>query len=246
MCTVTWVHEHDGYQLFCNRDEQLTRQPSTAPRLGVRDGIRFAAPMDGDFGGTWIAANEFGVTVCLLNGANLTAFESAAGGGRERRSRGLLVPELMAGSTATGVAERVSGRDLSGFAPFTIAVLEPGQQALIAEWNGEEKTILPFGDPYLPLASSSFDGEMARMVRRQEYRRLAGAGTKPDTRSLLAFHQSHCGGPGPFSPCMHRSDAQTVSFTRVQVTRRQASVYHSPAAPCRHSPGKTVKLDLLQ
>ena len=36
MCTVSWIHDKDGYQLLCNRDEKLTRKPALEPRLAVR------------------------------------------------------------------------------------------------------------------------------------------------------------------------------------------------------------------
>lgn len=245
MCTVTWIHEPDGYQMFCNRDEKLTRQPSSPPQFGTRDGVRFLAPSDGDFGGAWIATNEFGLTLCLLNGANLSCTEGAANR-QGRRSRGLLIPELMGAYSAMCVAECVSTRDLSAFAPFTLAVLEPARSAVIVEWNGCDRLVLPYGDAYLPLASSSFDGGPARARRRQEYLRVTGSGPTPAIRSLLEFHRSHAGGPGPYSTCMHRPDAQTVSFTRVRVTGSQASVFHSPAAPCKRARGTTVKLDRRQ
>ena len=31
MCTVSWVHEEDGYQLLCNRDEKRTRTQALSP-----------------------------------------------------------------------------------------------------------------------------------------------------------------------------------------------------------------------
>ena len=73
MCTVSWLRQSNGYQLFCNRDEKRTRRPSSGPQLLVRDGVRFLAPIDADFGGTWIAVNEFGLSLVLVNrGSGIT------------------------------------------------------------------------------------------------------------------------------------------------------------------------------
>ena len=69
MCTVTWIYEPGGYHLLCNRDEKKDRAPALAPRIHQRGWVRFIAPVDAQFGGSWIAVNEFGVSVCLLNGA---------------------------------------------------------------------------------------------------------------------------------------------------------------------------------
>ena len=33
MCTISWIHDKDGYQLLCNRDEKLTRKSALEPRL---------------------------------------------------------------------------------------------------------------------------------------------------------------------------------------------------------------------
>jgi len=103
MCTVSWVHEDRGYQLFVNRDEKLTRAVATDPQLLCHDGVRFLAPIDGDFGGTWIATNEFGVSVCLLNGAT----GSQAPAGRDHRSRGQIVLHLVSAKSLQEVVPKL-------------------------------------------------------------------------------------------------------------------------------------------
>ena len=32
MCTVSWMYDGRGYQVFCNRDERFTRLPATDPQ----------------------------------------------------------------------------------------------------------------------------------------------------------------------------------------------------------------------
>src|SRR5947209_18986874 len=91
MCTVSWLRTPQGYQLLCNRDELFARQPAQAPRQSSVNGVRFIAPVDGDFGGTWIAVNEFGLSLCVLNGYRKTGPSSQPG----FVSRRLLLPELI-------------------------------------------------------------------------------------------------------------------------------------------------------
>ena len=67
MCTVTWLERDGCYDLFCSRDELRTRGAALAPRLHPTAGGRFLAPVDSDGGGTWIAVNDRGVGLCLLN-----------------------------------------------------------------------------------------------------------------------------------------------------------------------------------
>ena len=245
MCTVTWVHDDDGYQLLFNRDEKRTRKPATSPQPAMRDGVRFLAPVDGDFGGTWIGVNELGVSVCLLNGANLTRskFQPATSGQPESlKSRGLLLLDLIAAPSVASACERLCRTDLSAFEPFTIAALEPGPPVSLVEWNGAEKTVIPCGESYLPLTSSSFDAEGARTKRQDEYLRLLNPGGHVNANLLFAFHQSHGPAPSAYSPCMHRADAETVSFSWIRVTASQVDFFYKPAAPCKCSPGESKKL----
>ena len=85
MCTASWLIEADGYELFCNRDESKMRQPAAPPALRERLSVKFLAPADGDFGGSWISVNEFGLSLCLLN------FYPAVTQHASPTSRGLLV-----------------------------------------------------------------------------------------------------------------------------------------------------------
>ena len=242
MCTVSWFHEEDGYQLFCNRDEKRTRSHAVPPRLLTRDGVYFIAPIDADFGGTWIGTNEFGISLCLMNGANVTGVDGSVVQSPQT-SRGLLLLEWIAASSTVDLWTRFGSTDLSSFAAFTLVVLEPCQPAGICEWNGTEKVILPYGEPYLPLTSSSFDSVGVRARRRAEYDRLARA-VNVNARTLESFHASHGPGPDAYSTCMHRPDAETVSFSWIKVTDSDAAFYYTPAAPCQHIPGEVSTLRL--
>ena len=170
MCTVSWIHDADGYQLLCNRDEKLTRAPAVPPRIWKRDGVRYVAPADGNFGGAWIGTNQFGISICLLNGTRRN-IEIRSGG---LRSRGLLVPELLMAPTLAEVNERIRQSDLTPYAPFTLAVLEPGRPASVTEWDGFEKVTVPSGESWMPLVSSSFDADGVRARRRREFRQRLG------------------------------------------------------------------------
>jgi hypothetical protein len=220
MCTVTWTQEADGYQLLCNRDEKRTRAQAAAPRLQTRDGVRFIAPADGDFGGTWISANEFGVTLCLLNGAP----------GSARVSRGLFLLELAPARSVVEVAARFSERDLTNYAPFTVATLEPNR-AEVMTWDGNQKALRPTSEAFL--TSSSFDPEGVAARRRAAFERRL---------DLFSFHASHGPRADAYSTCMHRADAETVSFSWIRVTGSEVGFFYTPAAPCKWAPGESLSL----
>ncbi|HKD04625.1 MAG TPA: NRDE family protein [Bryobacteraceae bacterium] len=227
MCTASWIHEDAGYWLFFNRDEKLTRKKAMPPDFAARDGIRFLTPVDGDFGGTWIATNEFGVSICLLNGA---------GNQRHIRSRGLLIPEVISAPSVPVVCELVRAADFAVFAPFTLALLGPHQPAALVNWDGSRKTVGFQDEPCFMLTSSSFDSEAVRASRQAEFRGLV------DAEFLARFHGSHIPARGAYSTCMHRPDAETVSFSRIHVSERDTDFFYSPAAPCEGILGVRLKL----
>ena len=67
MCTASWLTRPGGYELFFNRDERRSRARGLPPRESALRGVRYLAPIDLACGGSWIASNELGVTLCLLN-----------------------------------------------------------------------------------------------------------------------------------------------------------------------------------
>jgi hypothetical protein len=235
MCTVSWIHQPNGYQLFCNRDEKLTRKAAGPPAVLSRDGIRFVSPVDGDAGGTWIATNEFGLSLCLLNGR-----PSHPGS----RSRGLLLLDLVSATDTDEILQRASDLDFGCYAPFSLAVLKPGRYAALIRWNGISKTFLRRAEHYMPLISSSFDPDGVEAKRRAEFHRLRKREGRFHAGLLCLFHAAHGDAPNAYSPCMHREDAETVSFTWVRVGEDRAEWLYKPSAPCKYASSRTVTLAL--
>ena len=162
------------------------------PRVEQRGGVRFICPVDADFGGTWIAVNEYGVSLCLLNGVGLG--QMAPGGHPDSgagRSRGLLIRELIVGESAGDCVLSLKQLDLNPYAPFTLVVLEPGRPAAIAEWNGEIIRITPSGDAHMPLTSSSFNPQRVRQTRLNEFARRVELAGQVEPSLLYWFHSSH-------------------------------------------------------
>ena len=236
MCTASWLHQPDGFELFCNRDERRTRRPALPPQVTALRGVQTIAPRDGDFGGSWISVNEFGLALSLLN-----LYQAQSNSNREFTSRGLLLMELADCRCREEVTERISKTSLEKFQPFTLLTLTPNEVALIVQWNGRACAIDRDGDARMPLTSSSFDSGKVIEARKQQFSELPlPAGI--NTEVLLGFHRSHDPAPGAYSVCMHRPDAETVSFSRVKVASDCVTFSYHPHAPCREGKAVNIKI----
>ena len=240
MCTVSWLRDRSSYQLFCNRDEKVTRAEALPPAIYARDRVRYIAPVDGHRGGTWVAANELGVALCVLNG------RGAPHGGVPLVSRGTIIPKLITASSALGSVRHAAAMNLESYTPFVLVAVERQFPACLFIWDGRYKVTITNGDAFMPLASSSFDAAGASAHRRALFRALRRARGSLDAALLREFHTSHGSGASALSPCMHRADAQTVSFTHVKVSGASVQLFYTPSAPCLQAPGLTLSLTRTQ
>ncbi len=236
MCTVSWLPSAGGYTLYFNRDERRTRAPSAPPGLRERDGVRFLAPLDGDFGGTWIAANEFGLTLSLLNRYG----DSAGPPPAHPVSRGRLVLDLAPAAGQAELEARLSRLDLAAYQPFTLVAAAADAPVWLAAWNGRTLALGRHAAPGLILTSSAFDEPGVAASRRRVFEEVLREGVTED--GLAALHRSHLPARGPFSICMHRGDAETQSLSRITVTASAVSFAHVPDAPCRGQESAALRL----
>src|ERR1700759_1916964 len=111
MCTVSFIARKNGYALAMNRDEKLTRVPGLPPKLRKIDGRAVICPSEPG-GGSWIALNDAGATLALINWYSVKARVKA---GAVSRGEG-----VDAGSA-------VNGKDaaIAGLAKLPLARINP-------------------------------------------------------------------------------------------------------------------------
>jgi hypothetical protein len=225
MCTLSWIPGPGGYSLFFNRDEGRTRGSEAEATLREAEGVEFIAPLDTDQGGTWLATNEYGTTIGLLNRYGIP-FRGRA----DLLSRGRLVLTLVSSRSVAEARRRVHATNLTVFQPFTVVAAEPAGPLLLLGWDGqalEEREVEQAGIA----ATSSALTTQADRARRHALETLA-AGTPVTPELLEALHRSHLPERGPLSLCMHRDDAETRSFCRVTVGPDGIEFRHVPGPPC--------------
>jgi len=243
MCTVTWVFERGGYELFTNRDEQLTRAAATGPVLVSDAAATYLAPTDGEAGGTWISVNEHGTGITLLNN-----YQVAGPAPDRRQSRGRLVQGLASARDLAEVHERITALDCTRFMGFTVLALHPAGGARVYDWDGERlgtRTVDAQAQPLL-VSSSHSEVERVRELRSEllTARSNAAGGLAPEL--LLDFHRSHEPEPSVYSVCMHRPGVETVSATRVRVSAERVTMSYCAGSPCRTAFGEPVALPRAQ
>ncbi len=251
MCTASWLRSGSTLTLHFNRDELLRRAPAQPPAAGEVAGVRFLAPIDGEAGGSWIGVNELGVALCLLNRnssstsdrrEHATDREAGAAPDPARRSRGLLLRELLDCATPRALAPRLAALDLAIYSPFTLAALAVDAPAIASSWSGTELSWREIPDHQPLLCSSALDDGRADRERRAAFRRLRQEHGSLDGDLLEAFHRSHLPRPHAFSVCMHRADAETVSFSRVWISPTAVRLDYAPGPPCRNHPAHSAEL----
>lgn len=226
MCTVSFVPGKNSYLIGMNRDERLTRPKAFPPRITGAGTVQAIYPRE-DGGGTWIGANETGISFSLLN-RNRTSLEAA-----KLRSRGEVIPPLLESCDRQSAELRIKAMDLRDIFPFRLIALFPGEQR-VCQWNWDGEQLESFHLPWRARHwfSSGISDELAREVRGlscTEAWKQHDAGSLGWLRNL---HVSHAPEQGSFSICMHRQDAATVSYTEIVCDSRGLVMRYRAGNPC--------------
>lgn len=238
MCTMTWFQKEQGYELFFNRDEQITRSQAKLPTVQIREGIQYISPTDTDAGGSWIAVNQFGVTVCLLNHYQ---FEQIATY-KNWLSRGDIVRNLAISNTISRAAHQFKQLDLENYRAFRLFMIEKSGRNALFVWDGHQTRIE--NDVSAPKSSSSVNAKFVKASRKQTFDDLK----LQDSTQLddhLVFHSSHYPDKSAQSVCMHRADANTVSLSHIDVDRDLANFAYADGAPCVTKLDSALTINLL-
>lgn len=231
MCTISWLIKPKGYCVFFNRDEQITRPRAVPPAVFAGNEVRFIMPVDPQGGGAWFAVNELGLTFALLN-----YYQGRLPKGR-LISRGQIVKQCSDFVDSSQVKAHVDSLNLARYAPFSLLVFAPhaavGARITMLRWDGKS---LVEHIPMCPLISSAMRYDEVHESRLKVYDQLIGGKGDGDVcvSDFVRLHSSHLPERSALSVCMHRHDAQTVSFSQVEVTEEVVRYLYSDGAPCEN------------
>ena len=214
MCTLSWWHTKKSYGVFFNRDESIRRSVAEPPAVREQDGLKYVSPHDPDGGGTWIFANRAGLIGCLLN--NYQAPFKA----ENPISRGLLLKSLAGHPTVATVSEALESVEHLRYSGFHLFLFD-SDSILLYNWDGRNLERQSGSEIDRPLTSSGFRPLEVDAYRKDKFRREVLPEDEFFMDRLQDFHSAHDERFAPHSPLMVRSDARTVSQSRVVVEPQQ-------------------------
>jgi uncharacterized protein with NRDE domain len=214
MCTATFYPMHNGRFIFTsNRDEKLTRQPSTRLQRIQRNGIRAICPIDADAGGTWLIATDKGEIWCLLNGA----FEKHTYNPPYKRSRGLL---LLDAAFSNLEDDWKSTEHLDGMEPFTMLKIQVGSNynPQVFRWNGHsliEQTTQPLR-PEIWSSATLYSSDSV-IQRQEKWEAFTQQNSQLSAAAIRDFHQDKADTCSA-SLMLKNQSHQTVSVSQLDVS----------------------------
>lgn len=238
MCTVTFIARRGGYCLGMNRDEKRTRPVGLPPVRTIVNGHAVLCPTEPS-GGTWIAVNDSGACLALINWYSVV--ERVEHGAV---SRGEVVRMTCASASPDAADEALAELPLERINPFRLIGIFPAACEVI-EWRWNLKRLIRKKAPWetQQWVSSGFDERSAQRIRGRIFRDALQQIAAERPAWLRRLHSSHAPQVGPFSTCMHRPDAATVSYTEITVSSRMATMSYHAEAPClmeEHSQTSTL------
>jgi hypothetical protein len=237
MCTVTFIARRHGFVLGMNRDEQLTRVTAIPPSiriLGRRQAICPAEPG----GGTWVGVNDAGISCALINwyAVKSRVTDSAA-------SRGTVVTAALAAGSLPEMGASLAGLPLDRVNPFRlIGVFADSSQVIEWRWNLKRLTTVSHPWKTASWASSGHDEAGAQTTRGRTFDEALRQKSAGSLAWLRRLHRCHQPARGPYSICMHREDAATVSYTEIIVSSEKTVIRYRAGAPCDNARFKTQRL----
>ncbi len=244
MCTLTVVPLALGaVRVAFNRDESRTRAAGLPPLVQQFENRAAVLPRDPLSGGTWIAVNDAGLALAVLN-VNLPDRDRSAP--KPPRSRGEVIPTLLecdSPSAALAACERLNYCE---FAPFRLVLIGGGLVADV-RWDSREPMVMSrlVGGKPLLFTSSGLGDHLVEGVRRDLFDQMFMDGSHTWESAQHAFHRHKWPGREHLSVNMARDTARTVSHAVIDLGAAEVVFSYHAGAPDQPAEETIVSLPLL-
>lgn len=214
------------FRIAMNRDEKRVRIAALPPErytVGERQALYPREPG----GGTWLAVNDAGLCLALINWHRIKRKPLG-----EVESRGQVIPQLIGAADSVELKRKLAALRLQALRPFRLIVIDRQSRRVIEwQWNTRLLAAHRFAWQTRHWFSSGYNEVEAERSRGKICKHFS-LGRRHLLRHL---HASHLPERGPFSICMHRTDAVTVSYSEVLVTNQAVTFHYLSGAPCQES-----------
>lgn len=230
MCTVTLLPIEQathgfGVRIGCNRDESRLRPPALYPRTRTFGDRSATFPVDPESNGTWIAVNDAGLAMVVLNRnpQGLSTASQAA-----ERSRGTIIPSLLHSGSIWEAIDSVSVLRMSAFNLFRLVIVSRDLYVAIDSTRpAMTYSPRPLIEPKI-FTSSGLGDEVVEGPRTKLFRRMFHGFSSSSLTAAQQdrFHQHYWPSHQHLSIRMARKDARTVSYTAVQLFTEATSMIY--------------------
>ena len=228
MCTLIVLHrcfEAAPLVVAANRDEFFER-PTEGPALRETAYGKLVAPRDERAGGSWLGLNEHGLFAAITN-------RRCESPDPNRRSRGLIVMDALAATTAREAAEEIEGLQTNAYNPFNLLVADRHTAHLLSYAGTLERVDQPPGAHVIGNVHPNDVSHPKVARQRQEVARAAEAPAERVLDELAAVCSSHAG-DGPIEhTCVHADPYGTCSSTLLRLGPGGSELRYADGAPCR-------------
>ena len=230
MCTLIALHrcvEATPLVVAANRDEYFHR-PAEGPALRETAHGRVIAPRDQRAGGTWLGVNEHGVLAAITNRRCETPDP-------DRRSRGLIVLDALAASSAREAAKEIESLQIHAYNPFNLLVADRRTAHLFSYADRPERIDLPPGAHVIGNVHPRETAVPKIARQRREVEALLDRPPGGVLSGLAGICRSHAG-EGPFEhTCVHADPYGTRSSTLLRLGEETSELHYADGAPCRRA-----------
>jgi len=237
MCTVSLIRvpptgrAAGGYvRLASNRDESRQRPAALPPQIRRAGERQIVMPVDPTSDGTWIAVNDAGIAATLLNIYPRPGDPTARAKDPNLRSRGEIIPSLLAHSTITALSDAINELDVRQYPGFRLVITD-GERLLtcrsedgvltdtLETWNGQP----------MMWASSGLGDEIVDGPRRELFDQTLALDPTADAQD--EYHRADDREASHLAVCMSRPDAHTVSYTAITMPAMRVALDYYDAPP---------------
>jgi hypothetical protein len=209
------VSSASNFIIGFNRDELRSRKHAHPPSYHVYGRTRAIHPVDADQGGTWIAINDAGIFLGLLNHNEDDANRRVIG----PVSRGKIIPSLLSYRSIDDIKTQIQQIDVQQYSSFVLTGMQNGN-GFTFRYTGFDTIYQELQLPGLLTSTGLGDG-LVRDLRKKYFDEMIS--TSPNLQEIKDYHLFSIPDQEKLGIHMVRKEARTVSSSFITLSDSKAT-----------------------